>query len=198
VIADDSMQPDVVVYDLISSHFHGPLVVGDLKGEDRKEDSHDYLVDLLRIGMISGESINKNNYDGVVGVHVVGLQFTFYIITLMANGIYVMLEICSVSLPRDFTELKFYIATMEDILLVIHYYSQCSPSPDPSWFEQNKKKMLQESLFFNMINCGKSKKRLCNLVLNHYTTIVNHSLLGYSVFESFMFLYTYCNTYCFG
>jgi hypothetical protein len=99
-------------------------VVGDLKGEDRKEDGHGCLVDLLRIGMISGESINKNNYDGVVGVHVVGLQVTFYIITLMANGIYVMLEICSVSLPRDFTELKFYIATMEDILLVIHYYSQ--------------------------------------------------------------------------
>jgi hypothetical protein len=116
--------------------------------------------------MISGESINKNHYNGVVGVHVVGLQVTFYIITLMANGIYVMLEICSVTLPRDFTEPISYIATMEDILLVIHYYNQCSPSPDPSWFEQNKKKMLHESLFLNMMNCGKSKKKPCNIVFS--------------------------------
>ncbi|KAI8883481.1 hypothetical protein K501DRAFT_272609 [Backusella circina FSU 941] len=103
-------------------------LVVDVKGEDHKENAHDCLVDLIRICMISGDSINKHNFDGTVGLHVVGLQISFYIITLMPNGIFVLLEIGSVSSPIDFTETRSYIATMEDILLVIHYYDCCSTS----------------------------------------------------------------------
>ncbi|GAA5807863.1 hypothetical protein MFLAVUS_001242 [Mucor flavus] len=150
------MQPDFAVNKLIHSHYHGPSVVGDIKGENRKEDTHDCLVDLIRIGMISGSSINQNKYDGVVGVHIVGLQLTFYITTLMANGIYIMLEICSVTLPRDFTEMRSYVAIMEDLLPVIHYYDRCTECSDDEWLELNKKDMLNESLFLSMINCGKT------------------------------------------
>ncbi|KAG1085726.1 hypothetical protein G6F42_021274 [Rhizopus arrhizus] len=109
ILPNNSMQPDFVVNSLVNSYYSGPCVVGDIKGCDRQEDSHDCLVDLIRIGMVSADSINKNEYDGVIGVHVVGLQVTFYITTLMANGIYVMMEICSVTLPRDATELRSYL-----------------------------------------------------------------------------------------
>ncbi|KAI9280777.1 hypothetical protein BY458DRAFT_469839 [Sporodiniella umbellata] len=106
VLTGNTMQPDFVVSKLTHSNFCGPLLVENIKGEDHKEDIHDCLVDLIHIGKISGSSINENEYDGIVGVHVVGLQLTLYITTLMANGIYVMLEICSVTLPRDFTEMR--------------------------------------------------------------------------------------------
>lgn len=43
--------------------------------------------DTYSIGMVSVGSINKNEYDGVVGVHVVGLQVTFYNTTLMAKSL---------------------------------------------------------------------------------------------------------------
>lgn len=161
------MQPDFVANKLISSNYNGPTVVGDIKGENRKEDAHDCLVDLIRIGMVSGNSINNNKYDGVIGAHIVGLQLTFYFTTLMANGIYVMLEICSVSLPRDFTEMRSYIAVMEDLLPVIHYYNYCTACSDIKWLNHNKKDMLNESLFLSIISCGKSKKRQCSIVFNH-------------------------------
>lgn len=161
------MQPDFVVNKLSRSYYNGPCVIGDVKGEDRKDDNHDCLVDLIRIGMLSGDSINKNEYDGAIGAHVVGLQLTFYVTSLMSNGLYVMLEICSIKLPRDFTEMRSYIATMEDLLPVIHYYRRCSTCSDGEWLNINKKKMLEESTFLNIINSGKNKKRECNIVFSH-------------------------------
>jgi hypothetical protein len=71
---------------------NNPTVVGGVKGEDRKENTHPCLVDLIRIGIISGSSIHCNKYDGVIGVHIVGVQMTFYIISLMSCGLYVMMN----------------------------------------------------------------------------------------------------------
>ncbi|KAI8877587.1 hypothetical protein K501DRAFT_159736, partial [Backusella circina FSU 941] len=119
-------RPDFVVNHLEDSCFIGPAVVGDVKGEDRKEDTHSCLVDLIRIGILSGASINSNKYNGVIGVHVVGVQITFYIISLMSCGFYVMMEICSIALPKDLTELRSYVANMDELLPVIDYYSKCT------------------------------------------------------------------------
>lgn len=68
------MQHDFAVNKLSRSYCNGPCIVGDVKGEDRKDNNHDYLVDLIHIGMLSGDSINKNEYNGA---HVVGLQLTY-------------------------------------------------------------------------------------------------------------------------
>ncbi|GAN03601.1 hypothetical protein MAM1_0044d03056 [Mucor ambiguus] len=167
MLPENSMQPDFVVNNLVRSRYSGPCVVGDIKGCDRQDDAYDCLVDLIRVGMMSVDSINKNEYDGVVGVHVVGMQLTFYITTLMANGLYVMLEICSIALPRDSTEIRSYVANMEDLLQVVQYYGSCTECVDPEWLRDNKKAVVHESLFLDLISCGKNKKRSCPIVLNH-------------------------------
>lgn len=131
------MQPDFAVNKMIHSHYHGLSVVVNIKREYRKEDTHDSLVDLIRTGMTSDSSINENKCGSVVGVHIIGLQLTFYITTLMANGIYIMLEICSVTLPRDFTEMRSYVAITEDLLPVIHHYNRCTMCSDNEWLQHN-------------------------------------------------------------
>ncbi|KAL0136068.1 hypothetical protein V8B55DRAFT_1552670 [Mucor lusitanicus] len=61
----------------------------------------------------------------------------------MATDIYAMLELCSVTLPRDLTEIRSYVANMEDLLQVIHYYASCTESSvDCEWLRANKRDVL--------------------------------------------------------
>ncbi|KAI8071853.1 hypothetical protein BDF21DRAFT_401159 [Thamnidium elegans] len=113
VLENSSKQPDFACREIINSNWTGPIIVGEVKGEDQKDDKYICLLDLI-----------------VIGIHIVALQVTFYIITLVADGFYVMMEICSIPLPRDTTELRSYITNFDDFLTVLQYSSKCKVSND--------------------------------------------------------------------
>ncbi|GAA5806829.1 hypothetical protein MFLAVUS_000177 [Mucor flavus] len=115
-------QPDFGGNVLENSNWVGPVLVGEVKGEDRKDDVYMCLMDLFRIGSLSMESINHNKYKGVIGIQVIGTQVTFYISTLLSKSFYVMMEICSITLPKDLTEIMSYFANVSDMLPVLQYY----------------------------------------------------------------------------
>jgi hypothetical protein len=121
------------------------FVVGDVKGEDRKNDHSPCLVDLILIGILSVESINENGYDGDIGVHVVGTQMMFYIVSLIAPGMYIMLEICTVALPKDFTEIRSYVANMEDLFPVLERHKHCFNTSNRDWVNQNSRRMMDSA-----------------------------------------------------
>lgn len=165
IIKESNKQPDFIGGTIFGAQLQGPGVIGEVKGEDRISDIHPCLLDLVIIGVLSGESINENNYDGVVGVLAIGLQMTVFITTLMAPGCYIMLEICSVALPKDFTQIRSYIAQMEDLLPVFQYYDSCTNKSGIN--EKNKRPMMDSSVFEIIASTGKNRKRLCNIVYNH-------------------------------
>ncbi|KAL0144427.1 hypothetical protein V8B55DRAFT_1445552 [Mucor lusitanicus] len=53
---------------------------------------------------------------------------TFYFTFLQASGMYIMMEIATVTLPRDATELKSYLAYADDLLTVLQYADYCKVS----------------------------------------------------------------------
>lgn len=162
------LQPDFVAKSFNGPYFSGPTLIGEVKGEDRKGDAHDCLIDLMKIGLLSGRSINQHNYHGIIGVHVVGPQVTFYLTTLMEKGVYMMMEICSIQMPRDSTQLVPFVSTMSDLLPVISYSEIISSnSLEEHCYQDQKKPMLEEEQFLELINCSKSSKRLCTIRFNH-------------------------------
>ncbi|KAG2197605.1 hypothetical protein INT47_006668 [Mucor saturninus] len=167
IIKESNKQSDFIGSTIFGSQLKGPGIIGEVKGEDRKDDKHPCLLDMVRIEVLSGESINQNSYDGVIGILAIGLQTTFFITSLMAPGCYVMLEICSITLPKDFTEIRSYVANMDDLLPVLHYYPSCSNHSDDDFLQTNKRSMMDSSMFEIVANSGKSRKRLCNIVYSH-------------------------------
>jgi hypothetical protein len=167
IVKESKKQPNFVGNCLIGSNFGGPAVVGDVKGEDRRADANPCLLDLIRIGILSGESINENSYNGVIGVLVVGVQMTFFITSLMSSGVYIMPEICSVALPKDFTEICSYIANMDDLLPVLQYYSQCTDTSHHDTIQQNKRNMMPSSTFKVIGEHGKDRKRQRSIIYDH-------------------------------
>ncbi|KAL4215663.1 hypothetical protein AB4K20DRAFT_1964400 [Rhizopus microsporus] len=110
VLESSSKQPDFGGNVLENSNWVGPVLVEEVKGEDRKDDMYMYLMDLYRISSLSVESINQNRYKGVVGIQMIGMQATFYVSTFLSKGFYVMTEICSITLSKDLTKILSYFA----------------------------------------------------------------------------------------
>ncbi|KAI9267486.1 hypothetical protein EDC94DRAFT_600924 [Helicostylum pulchrum] len=59
------------------------------------------LCDLTRTGCFSKEAIDTYCNYGTLGIHAVGFHINFYATTLLAEGLYLMLEICSIRLPSS-------------------------------------------------------------------------------------------------
>jgi hypothetical protein len=167
-LPNSSKQPDIVGKELKGVNWYGPLVITEVKGEDRKDYLYDCLVDLIRIGTMAVDSININSYNGIIGVHTVGLQMTFYLISLMGPKVYVMMEVCSITLPKDFTCIRSYIANVEDLMVVPHSYMMCNVVEDREEMESFKAGKLDIPSMKQLFKTpGKDIKPVCPYVINH-------------------------------
>lgn len=167
VLKDSSKQFDFAVNELASSNWIGPIVVGEVKGEDQREDKYICLLDLVRIGATSADSIHHNQYDAVLGVHIVGLQMTFYITTLQASGMYIMLEIATVTLPRDATELRSYLANADELLTVLQYADHCKVSDNKERLKSMSTATIRTPEFERFIASSRDRQRECPIVYHH-------------------------------
>ncbi|KAI8979874.1 hypothetical protein BDB01DRAFT_725487 [Pilobolus umbonatus] len=129
VSAGQLERPDFVRMELANTRFYGPSCVGEIKGEDKTNDQYLPIVDLMRIALMGKESIDRNYYSGILGIHVVDFQVTFYLNTLFAEGLYILYEICSVTMPRTIQELRPFLS-VEDMLPIKGILNQCKVIDD--------------------------------------------------------------------
>ncbi|KAL9537814.1 hypothetical protein MBANPS3_011435 [Mucor bainieri] len=167
VMDQSSKQFDFAVQELVSSNWVGPTLLGEVKGEDQRDDKYICLLDLIRIGSASVSSINFNLYEAVLGVHIVGLQMTFYITTLQARGLYVMLEICTLTLPRDATELRSYLANVDELLAAAQYAGHCKVSNNKERLQSMSAATITTPEFERFIASSRDRHRECPIVYHH-------------------------------
>ncbi|KAI8639934.1 hypothetical protein BD408DRAFT_348967, partial [Parasitella parasitica] len=79
----------------------------------------------------------------------------------------IMLEICSITLPKDFAKMRSYVANMDDLLPVLHYYASCANHSDDDSLQTNKRSMMDSSIFEIVANSKKNRKRPYSIVYNH-------------------------------
>ncbi|KAL7319923.1 phosphatidylserine decarboxylase [Mucor circinelloides] len=160
-------RPDFVGRILNNIVWNGPVTVGEVKGEDAKDDIYATLLDLIRIGRFSKQSIDSNFYERVIGIHAVDLIVTVYYTCLLDSGLYVMIEICTISMPRGATQLRLYVAACEDLLSVHHFYkNHCQLANDIDSLKSNVRAGMSEEIFRELANSTKNRKRPCPFTVN--------------------------------
>ncbi|KAI8077133.1 hypothetical protein BDF21DRAFT_422142 [Thamnidium elegans] len=166
-ISNSIQRPDFVGRILNNIVWNGPVTVGEVKGEDAKDDIYATLLDLIRIGRFSKQSIDNNFYEGVIGIQAVGLIVTVYYTCLLDSGLYVMIEICTISMPRDATQLRLYVAACEDLLSVHHLYkNHCQLANDIDSLKSNMRAGMSEEIFRELASSTKNRKRPCPFTVN--------------------------------
>ncbi|CAO3601455.1 unnamed protein product [Absidia cylindrospora] len=121
-------RPDATI-----DHFEGDSVClhqtyafGEVKRRGEVGNHHAISKDLIRLGVFSKNVIDAGSLKGVLTFQAVGHQVTFYISQLLSDGLYVMLEIGRIEVPRSLYEWTSYISHLDDALdLVWVFYAEC-------------------------------------------------------------------------
>ncbi|KAI7905406.1 uncharacterized protein BX663DRAFT_549411 [Cokeromyces recurvatus] len=165
--AEDNVLLEIRNLAIVNVSWCEPVVVGEVKGEDRSNDVFDTLLDLIRIGHLSKQAIDNNLYDAVLGMHVIGLQATIYVTCLLDYGLYTMLEIYSMTMPRDMSNIRGYISSCEDLLPLCDLYKNyCRKSNEPETLRQKITQGISDAVFKNITNTSKNRKRPCPFIVN--------------------------------
>ncbi|KAI9357463.1 hypothetical protein BD770DRAFT_388796 [Pilaira anomala] len=186
VLDSNSKRPDFGANILKSSNWVGPVLIGEIKGEDKKHDNYMCLLDLYRTSSLSLESISQNKYKGIIGIQIIGMHVPFYITTQLASKFYVMMEICSITLPKDRTEILSYFPNVSNLLPVLKYYESSFEVQDN--IEPDNVTSFDET---KVICMSKDRKRKCPVVLNYWTPSFVHIFFSCILI---IFLSTICIT----
>ncbi|KAI7894327.1 uncharacterized protein EV154DRAFT_478573 [Mucor mucedo] len=93
------------------------------------------------------------------------LQISFYVTTLLAEGLYVMLELVSVPIPSSVHDMKAFIANLEDLMPLRAIYKKCIQID--SNVQQFQKEGASLQTLSSFLKSGKDRKRHCSFVFNH-------------------------------
>ncbi|KAG2190897.1 hypothetical protein INT47_003579 [Mucor saturninus] len=94
-----------------------------------------------------------------------GLQISFYVTTLLAEGLYVMLELASIPIPSSVHDMKAFIANLEDLMPLRAIYKKCIQID--SNVQQFQKEGASLQTLSSFLKSGKDRKRHCSFVFNH-------------------------------
>ncbi|ORY98314.1 hypothetical protein BCR42DRAFT_339453, partial [Absidia repens] len=74
--------------------------------------NHGVSKNLIRLGVFSKNAIDHDKLKGVLSFQAIGNHVTFYIMKLVSDGLYVMLEIAHIQVPGLLYELVSYLSQL--------------------------------------------------------------------------------------
>ncbi|KAL9538838.1 hypothetical protein MBANPS3_010640 [Mucor bainieri] len=117
-VSDQSERPDILGMVLVDSNLEGPVCVGEVKGEDRINDTYLCAYDVIKIASFSKEAIDTKEYQA------------------------------SISIPSSIHDMKAFIANLEDILPLRAMYKKCIQNNNKVQLHKKKGANLQSISHF--------------------------------------------------
>ncbi|KAI8086653.1 uncharacterized protein BX664DRAFT_264424 [Halteromyces radiatus] len=162
-------RPDICITTLKGINWDYNSGFGEAKASSEGNNHYYLCKDLLRVAIFGKNSIDTSNMDGVIGMQVVGRSITFYLMVLLSDGLYIMLELERISIPGSLDDLLKYLMDMNKILMVLDVFEEwCRPvsAAQASRFDKRKRKTLSTPGFCQIMSSETSRKRSC--ILKHY------------------------------
>ncbi|KAI9490495.1 hypothetical protein BDB00DRAFT_768739, partial [Zychaea mexicana] len=155
-------RPDSVISQLDGLSY-GPSL-GFVEVKSAKKGSGKFAVsnDLVRLGLLSKNSIDRSNVDGCLAIQVVGLNINFFITKLMADGIYTMFELYNIRIPSSREAIQGFVGYFDELLAVLDLFKEhCLMSTCVNDQDSCKRKALPDEAFDVILSRSKSNKRQC-------------------------------------
>jgi len=90
-----------------------------------------------------------------------------------------MIEICTISMPSDATQLRLYVAACEDLSPIHHLYkNHCQLTNDIDSLKSNMRAGMSEEIFRELASSTKNRKRPCPFTVNQQLMDINHMILS--------------------
>lgn len=168
-------RPDGIISDISNLQFMKARAFGEVKPSN--VDNRSAAIDLVRLCVFGKDNIDVHKADKVLLFHVIGKEFnntvsyqyndcflgckaTFYIETLCDEGLYVVVELCSVTLPSSLKEFPTLIENLDNLLDVYLTLKTVNCNLDQSEWEANRRDTLDTPSFRAAMSKSK-RHRIC-------------------------------------
>ncbi|SAM03024.1 hypothetical protein [Absidia glauca] len=121
----------------------------EIKGSSMTDNHRLENWDLIRLGFFAKQSIDSNNLDGNVCIHIVAPFLVFYLVKLQSDGmcrsrLYTMTELLRLQLPMSISELPAYLTNLSGLKSVIHMSETfCYPTETNDDISSRRRESLQ-------------------------------------------------------
>ncbi|KAI8370591.1 uncharacterized protein BYT42DRAFT_617132 [Radiomyces spectabilis] len=123
--------PDLCITKSCGEKWGADCGYGEAKPAARDNDHFLVCMDLLRVALLSKESLDKQCLDGVLGVQIVGRTLTFYVLLLPAEEVYTLLQLAEVKIPDSLQSLSHLIMDISTILCLMDVFDRlCVPTDE--------------------------------------------------------------------
>ncbi|CAO3591617.1 unnamed protein product [Absidia cylindrospora] len=139
---------------------------GEVKSGTESKNHYALSRDLIRLGVFSQNAIDAANLKGVLSFQAIGNQVTFFITKLVADGLYIMVEIGFIDVPCSLRELASYTVHLNDVLNIINaFYGECGDSTTPEErtdVEARTRPTMKTPEMDRIVDTTRSRKRPCS------------------------------------
>ncbi|CAO3607412.1 unnamed protein product [Cunninghamella blakesleeana] len=116
-------RPDCIISIIEDNYEKASIGYGEVKQQSEASNHHSINKDLIRLGIFSKNSIDINNVKGVLSMHIVGQNITFYLTKLLYDGLYTMIELTNFNLPLSIDDLPGYLTNLDKVKNVLHVFN---------------------------------------------------------------------------
>ncbi|KAG2222238.1 hypothetical protein INT45_010651 [Circinella minor] len=119
-----SQRPDSCISELNGLYFGSSL--GYVEVKPAAEENNKYLAskDLVRLGMLTKNSIDISGLKSCMGIQVVNHTITFFMNELKADGMYFLTEIGTVKAPSCIEDLGTFIHYFDELAAILKCYEK--------------------------------------------------------------------------
>jgi hypothetical protein len=133
----------------------------------QRTDHHALWHDLLRLGILTKDTLDQNKLEGALSFQIHGFHVTFFLTRLRHDGMYIMQKIGEMTFPRSLEELTTFVnlKNMRTLLRVSEAFwrTRVSLSDTDHW---ETKRRLTHLAIYSLIDGRKDRHRLCSLRLD--------------------------------
>ncbi|KAH8549468.1 hypothetical protein BGW37DRAFT_501298 [Umbelopsis sp. PMI_123] len=155
-------QPDAIVSHVKQLNYDCSLGHGEVKAEEYTNDKYCLSVDLIKLATFNKDAIDERHLNSCLAFQVVGHHMTVYITKLLAEGLYAMTEITTLSIPKSIQELDTLV-TMTTLTKLMEigtiFWQNCKQSNDSTFFESNRRPTFASPDFKAIVNSTRDRRR---------------------------------------
>lgn len=114
------------------------------------------------------DALDHQLMQGTLGIQITGRTIKFYLLTLPAKGLYVMIELATIKIPDSLQDLPRFVPELPNVLKILDVFHRvCVPVIDVASAKNRYTPTLPRQKFDQLFIISKDRKKPCHLKIWH-------------------------------
>ncbi|KAG1446034.1 hypothetical protein G6F55_011713 [Rhizopus delemar] len=161
-------RPNLCITKCCGVKWKSSLAYGEVKPAIREKNHFSLCKDLLKVAVFCKDALDHQLMQGTLGIQITGRTIKFYLLTLPAKGLYVMIELATIKIPDSLQDLPRFVPELPNVLKILDVFHRvCVPVIDVASAKNRYTPTLPHQKFDQLFTISKDRKKPCHLKIRH-------------------------------